>query len=93
MLTLTALLTVKAGQEDEFERIMHVMVPKVREEPGNVAYSLHRSTERNRVYMVYEEYEDGEALEAHRAHLKEMGLDLREHLEGPPVLTFYEKLL
>ena len=33
MLTLTAVLTVKAGQEDEFERVMHVTVPKVREEP------------------------------------------------------------
>ena len=93
MLTLTAVLTVKAGQEEEFERIMHVAVPKVREEPGNIAYSLHRSAESSRVFLVYEEYEDAEALESHRAHLREMGIDLRELLETPPVLTFYEKLL
>lgn len=93
MLTLTAVLTVKAGQEDEFERIMNVAVPKVREEPGNITYSLHRSTESNRVFLVFEEYEDAEALESHRAHLREMGIDLRELLESPPVLTFYEKLL
>jgi quinol monooxygenase YgiN len=93
MLTLTAMLTVRAGQENEFERIMHVVVPKVREEPGNHAYALNRSTEDPRVFMVYEEYEDAAALEAHRAHLKEMGIDLRELLEGPPVLTFFEKLL
>ena len=93
MLTLTASLTVKAGQEDEFQRIMHVVVPKVREEPGNHAYSLHRSTKDPRVFLVYEEYEDSEALESHRAHLKEMGIDLRELLEGPPVLSFFDKLL
>ena len=44
MLTFTAKLTVKAGQEQEFERIMSIVVPKVREEPGNRAYILHRST-------------------------------------------------
>ena len=93
MLTFTATLTVKTGQEAEFERIMHVTVPKVREEPGNYAYVLHRSTDNPRVFMVYEAYEDAEALESHRAHLKEMGIDLRHLLEGPPVLTFYDKLL
>ena len=93
MLTLTAVLTVKAGQEAEFERLMHVAVPKVREEPGNHAYVLNRSTDNPRVFMVYEEYEDAEALESHRAHLREMGIDLRDLLEGPPVLTFYDKLL
>lgn len=93
MLALTATLTLKAGQEAEFERIMHVVVPKVREEPGNRAYVLYRSTDNPHVFMVYEEYEDAEALESHRAHLKEMGIDLRDLLEGPPVLTLYDKLL
>lgn len=93
MLTLTAVLTVKAGHEAEFERVMQVTVPKVREEPGNHAYVLNRSTENPRVFLVYEEYEDAEALESHRAHLKEMGIDLRDLLDGPPVLTFYDKLL
>ena len=93
MLTLTAILTVKAGHEAEFERIMQVTVPKVREEPGNHAYVLNRSTENPRVFLIYEEYEDAEALESHRAHLKEMGIDLRDLLDGPSVLTFYDKLL
>lgn len=93
MLTLTAILTVKAGHEAEFERVMQVTVPKVRGEPGNHAYVLNRSTENPRVYLVYEEYEDAEALASHRAHLKEMGIDLRDLLDGPPVLTFYDKLL
>ena len=92
MLTFTAKLTVQAGQEQEFERIMCMAVPKVREEPGNHAYIFHRSTQDPRVFMFYEEYEDQAALEAHRAHLREMGIDLRALLDGPPIVEFYEKL-
>ena len=93
MLTFTAKLTVKAGQEAEFERIMRAAVPKVREEPGNHAYVLHRSTENPRSFMFYEAYADQAALDAHRAHLKDMGIDLRALLDGPPTLEFYDKLL
>ena len=92
MLTFTATLTVKAGQEQEFERIMSIAVPKVREEPGNRAYIFHRSTQDSRVFMLYEEYDDQVALEAHCAHLHVMGIDLRALLDGPPIVEFYEKL-
>jgi autoinducer 2-degrading protein len=93
MLTFTARLTVQAGQEAEFERIMRAAVPKVREEPGNRTYVLHRSTENPCVFMFYEEYEDQAALEAHRAHLRVMGIDLCAMLDGQPTLEFYEKLV
>jgi quinol monooxygenase YgiN len=92
MLTFTATLTVKTGQEHEFERIMRAAVLKVREEPGNRAYIFHRSSQDPRVFMFYEEYEDQAALEAHRVHLSAMGIDLRAMLDGPPILEFYEKL-
>ena len=92
MLTFTAKVTVQAGQEQAFERIMCMAVPKVREEPGNHAYIFHRSTQDPRVFMFYEEYEDQAARDAHRAHLREMGIDLGALLDGPPILEFYEKL-
>jgi autoinducer 2-degrading protein len=93
MLTFIARLTVKAGQEAEFERIMRAAVPRVREEPGNHAYIFHRASDNPRVFMFYEEYDDQAALEAHRAHLKEMGIDLRTMLDGAPTLEFYDKLV
>ncbi len=93
MLTCTARLTVKAGFEQEFERIMGAAVLKVRQEPGNHACILHRSRQDLRVFMLYEEYADEAALEAHRAHLQAMGIDLQAMLDGPPVLEFYEKLV
>jgi quinol monooxygenase YgiN len=42
--------------------------------------------------MLYEEYDDQAALEAHRAHLREMGMDLLALLDEPPIVEFYEKL-
>ena len=42
--------------------------------------------------MLYEEYDDQAALEAHRAHLRVMGIDLQALLDGPPIVEFYEKL-
>ena len=92
MLTFTAKLTVQAGSEQDFERIMRIAIPKVREEPGNHAYVFHRSTQDSRVFMFYEQYDDQAAMDAHRAHLREMGLNLRAMLDGPPTLEFYEKL-
>lgn len=93
MLTFTAKLTVKAGHEEEFERTMRAAVPKVREEPGNHAYIFHRAQDDQRVFMFYEEYDDQAALDAHRGHLKELGIDLRAVLDGAPELTFYDKLV
>ncbi len=93
MLTFTATLTVKAGLEEEFERTMRAAVPKVREEPGNHAYVFHRAKDDPQVFMFYEEYDDQAALDAHRAHLKELGIDLRAVLDCAPELTFYEKLV
>ena len=93
MLTFIARLTVKAGHEAEFERIMRMAVPKVRQEPGNHAYIFHRATDNPRVFMFYEEYDDQAALDAHRAHLRVMGIDLRAMLDGAPTVEFYEKLV
>lgn len=92
MLTFTAKLTIKEGKEQEFETTMRAVVPKVREEPGNHAYILHRSKDNPRVFMFYEEYADQAAMDAHRKHLQELGVDLRAVLDGAPVLELYEKL-
>jgi len=92
MLTFLAKITVKSGSEAEFERIMRAAVPKVRAEAGNHAYIFHRSSENPRMFMFYEQYTDQAALEAHRAHLKEMGIDLASFLDGPIGREFYDLL-
>lgn len=93
MLTFIAKLTIKEGKEQEFENTMRAVVPKVREEPGNRAYILHRSKDNPRVFMFYEEYVDQAALDAHRKNLQALGVDLRAVLDGAPTLEFYDKLV
>jgi quinol monooxygenase YgiN len=92
MLTFTAKLTIKAGREDEFANTMKDVVPKVREEPGNDVYIMHRSQDNPRVFMFYEEYTDRPALDAHRKHLQELGVNLADLMDGKPELEFYDKI-
>ena len=92
MVTLTAKLTIKAGMEKDFEEKMKTVVPEVRAEPGNRAYTFCRAKDNPRVFMFYEEYVDDAALSAHRKHLGELGVNLGALLDGAPVLEFYEKI-
>ncbi len=92
MLSLTAKLTIKEGKEAEFIDVMKKVVPAVREEPGNHAYMMSRSTDNPRLFVFYEEYTDKAAFDAHRKHLGELGVNLAAILDGPPALEMYEKI-
>ena len=91
-ITLTAKLTIKAGKEDEFETLMKGVVPKVRQEPGNRAYTMLRSKKEPRVFLFLEEYADQAAIQAHGQHLKELGLNFSAYLDGPVVAEYYDKI-
>ena len=79
-------------ERKEFAETMKGVVPKVRQEAGNRAYTMCQSKENPRVFMFYEEYVDDEAFKAHRKHLGELGVNLGAILDGAPVLEFYEKI-
>ena len=91
-ITLTAKLTIKAGKEKEFETLMKGIVPKVRQEPGNLNYIMCRSKENPRLFMFFEEYADQKAIQAHGQHLKELGLDFSAFLDGPVAAEYYDKI-
>jgi quinol monooxygenase YgiN len=55
---------------------------KVREEPGDHVYIVHRLQDNPRVFMYYEGYTDQAALEAHCQHLRESGVELRAVLDS-----------
>ena len=92
MVTLIAKLTIKAGKEHEFEATMRKVVPEVRKEPGNRAYSMCKSKKDPRLFVFYEEYVDDDALATHRKHLGELGVNMAALLDGAPQLEFLEKL-
>ena len=59
-------IRVKAGQQLEFERLFAELREVMRtSEPGCLLYSLMRSRQDDRSYIVHEQYRDAAALAAH----------------------------
>ncbi|WP_428630805.1 putative quinol monooxygenase [Sphingopyxis sp.] len=83
---IIATLRVQPGKEAEFEGIFAELAPAVAaNEPGNSYYRLFRTDETG-VYRVLECYDDGAAVEAHRAseHFRSLGAKLGPCLAGAP---------
>jgi quinol monooxygenase YgiN len=63
--TLTATWIARPGEEAEVERILRTMVPLTQREPGCVNYIAMRSQDEPREFMLFEQYADDAAFEAH----------------------------
>lgn len=90
MLAIVAKLQAVPGKGAELAERMAEIAVKVRTEPGNHMYAVHQSANDADLVMIYEQYTDQEALKAHGAHMKEMGVDLSALLAGRPVLEQYD---
>ena len=65
MVVLTATYRVKEGEEAAVEAGLREMSKLTRQEPGCVHYTAQRSREDPLKYLLYEQYVDEAALEAH----------------------------
>jgi quinol monooxygenase YgiN len=65
MFTVIVRYTVQPGHEHEVQSILSKMVGPTRDEPGCVDYRVHRSLTDRSVFVLYEEYVDQAANEAH----------------------------
>jgi quinol monooxygenase YgiN len=75
MQALLAKYRVREGSGDRVEELLRRMAEAVWEdEPACLVYRASRSVEEPNVFVLYEEYEDDEALLAHRdtPHFKEL---------------------
>ena len=82
-----ATLKVQEGKEAEFEAAMTELCKAVRvNEPGNRLYAFFRSRKEKGTYVVMEEYENEEAVTAHRKsdHFRTAGPEIGATLAGPP---------
>jgi quinol monooxygenase YgiN len=63
----------KEGQDDEVARIMQTMIPLTNAEPGCALYTVNRSNEDPRRFLLYEQYHDEAGYHAHTEtpHFKE----------------------
>lgn len=67
MVVLLVRFTVFAGKEHEARTFIQKIQDHTRREPGCSIYVGHQSTENSRRFILYEEYNDKAALDAHRA--------------------------
>jgi (4S)-4-hydroxy-5-phosphonooxypentane-2,3-dione isomerase len=69
MIVLVANYYTKEGKDDEVAEVLKKMVAYCNsdEEPGCISYIVNRSIEDPRKFLLYEQYTDESAVEAHRA--------------------------
>ena len=67
MICLAVTYTVRPGHEDEAAEHLRALTGPSRAEPGCRMWLAHRSVDDPRVFLIYEQYDDEAAFEAHRA--------------------------
>ncbi|MEO5936230.1 MAG: putative quinol monooxygenase [Terriglobales bacterium] len=66
MICLNVLLTVKPGAEAEVATLFKPLAEASRKEPGCLMYIAHQHRDDPTRFLVYEQYQDDGALDAHR---------------------------
>ena len=80
MVTLTATWRAKPGNEQLCREILELMTPLTRAEPGCLFYQAHQSGDDPGLFILYEQYVDAAALEAHS-----LSEHFKEHVLGKAV--------
>ena len=92
---LIARMTAREGEEDRAAEILGRLTAASRAEPGNIHYIPHRGADDPRAFVIYEQYRDKAAFEAHGAteHFKTIAQgELFPLMEGERERLFYETL-
>ena len=67
MFVVAAQYYAKQGSEDEIAAILQKMIPISSAEPGCALYTVNRSVDDPRKFLLYEQYHDRGGYEAHMA--------------------------
>ncbi|OJU80373.1 MAG: antibiotic biosynthesis monooxygenase [Solirubrobacterales bacterium 70-9] len=80
--------TAKDGEEDAVAAALTNLTEPSRAEPGNLAYVVHRDPEDARRFVIYEQYADEAAYQAHAEseHFRRFGKE-----DGIPRLSSRER--
>jgi len=66
MIVLKVDMLVKPGAEEKCREYLRLLQEHSRQEPGCLMYAGHQSTEDPRKFLLYEQYKNEAALQAHR---------------------------
>jgi quinol monooxygenase YgiN len=91
---LVARMTTRDGEQDRAAELIDKLAAASTTEPGNVHYITHRDPENPRVFMIYEQYRDKAAFEAHgqSEHFKTIGAGELFPLMEARERNFYETI-
>jgi len=94
-LVLVVRMRVEEGAEARAHELLAELATATREEPGCEAYVPCVDPDDPRSLLIYEQYVDRAAQEAHGAseHFERLGAELWDLLEAPRERTFYETIL
>ena len=67
MIVLKVDMLVKPGSEDKCKEYLRILQEHSRQEPGCLMYMGHQSMREARRFLIYEQYKDQAALDAHRS--------------------------
>jgi quinol monooxygenase YgiN len=95
MIVVTAVLKAADDKGDDLEQAFRKLMPKVLDDPGTVAYVVHRGMDDPTTFFVYEKYENADALKAHSstAHFKEFSQAVGSLLAARPEVTLYRQVI
>lgn len=76
MINVLATYRVAAGNEERVAELLTEYIALTRAEPGCVTFNAHRSRDDQAVFVLYEQYEDQAAFDAHVAsgHFNGLGV-------------------
>ena len=94
MIVVAAMIKAVNGKGDELEREFQRLVPKVLNDPGTIAYVVHRGTDDPSRFFVYEKYQSTKDLEAHRStpHFQEFIGAAAALFDGRPEVGLYREI-
>ena len=95
MIVLTAELAVAEGKGNDVVEEFKKLVPKVLQDPGTIAYTINQAVDNPDKILVYEKYENREALQYHgqTEHFKEFGRASRSLFAGRPTISMYNEVV
>ncbi|BDZ70518.1 antibiotic biosynthesis monooxygenase [Methanobacterium petrolearium] len=80
MIIVTANITAKPGKRDEMISKSQDVIKNTLQEQGNISYELLASTEDENVLVMFEKWENKEALDTHMQteHFKSFGVAIED---------------
>ena len=93
MLSAVATVKVKEDKLEEAQAFFKELAAGVlANEPGTLAYVLHQRRDDPLTIVVYEKYEDDEALTVHSQNLGPKAADFMAFLDGPPDVVVLDEI-